>query len=136
MLVVARLTSGKLSLPIQVETHSNQLFLCVFNVRVCPLLGWYPSFNRCILSRKPERVPAHRVNNLLASLFVVAGEYVAYSVDAYMTHVYLAGRIWELTKAVNFVTVINIANTRLASFLGPDRLPLLLYLLHVICDLA
>ena len=97
MLVVAWMTGRQLSVPVEIEAHLFQLGLGIPDVLIGPCLRTDIPLNSSVLSRQPETIPAHRIDDMFASLLIVASEHITDSVDAQMTHMNLTGWIWELT---------------------------------------
>ena len=60
-----------------------------------PLVWSLPSLYGGIFSRKPERVPAHWMNDIAASQSMKPGHSVTESVDSDVTHVQFATWVWK-----------------------------------------
>ena len=98
--VVRRLTGGKLARPVDRVAHLAQLGLHVTDVGVGPLRRRGVVLDRGVLRRQAERVPAHRLQHVVAGHALVAADDVADRVVAHVTHVQSARRVRQHRQAI------------------------------------
>ena len=82
--VIVRLAGRQLAAPVEREAEALQLRLHVFDIVAGPAAGMDALFHRGVFRWHAERVPAHRVENLVPRRLLVAREYVAHRVIADM----------------------------------------------------
>ena len=98
--VVVGLAGRELAAPVDREAERLQLLLHVRDVVVGPLRRRHAVRHRGVLGGQAERVPAHRLQHVVALHAVVAGEHVADGVVAHVPHVQLARGVREHRQAV------------------------------------
>ena len=102
MLVVGRVAGRELARPVEREAHRLELRLHGGDVLVGPGARRDLALHRGVLGRQPERVPAHRVQHVVAARAHEAGEHVAHGVVAHVPHVDAPRRIGEHLQHVVF----------------------------------
>ena len=122
VLVVARVAGRDLARPVERQPHGLELLLHRSDVVVGPALGMDAALERSVLGRKPERVPAHRVQHVEAHGALVAGDHVAHRVVAHVAHVDAPRRIGEHLQHVVFRARVVVAGLEDVP-LVPDLLP-------------
>ncbi len=127
MLVVGRIAGRELARPVEREPHRLELLLHGGDVLVGPGARRDLALHRGVLGRQPERVPAHRVQHVVAARAHEAGEHVAHGVVAHVPHVDAPRRIGEHLQHVVFrarVVVPRGEDAPLVPHLLPARLGL------------
>ncbi len=99
-LVVVGPAGGDLARPVDAEAQRLQLALHVLDVVVGPLRGRHAVRHGGVLGGQAERVPAHRLQHVVALHAHVARDHVADRVVAHMTHVQSTARVREHAQAV------------------------------------
>ena len=94
-LVVLGPAGGELALPVEREAEAFQLGLHVGDVVVGPARGRDLVRHRRVLGRQAERIPAHRLQHVVAAHAVVPGDNVADGIVPHVPHVQLPRRIGE-----------------------------------------
>ncbi len=98
--VVLRAAGGELAAPVDRVAQRLQLAAHVLDVGVGPLRRCGGVLDRGVLRRQAERVPAHRLQHVLALHALVAADHVADGVVAHVAHVQRAGRVRQHGEAV------------------------------------
>ena len=101
-LVIVRVAGGDFTRPIERQTQRLHLRFHVSDIGVGPFGGRHIVGNRGILSRHPERIPAHRHQYIVAVHAQVAQHHVVNRVVAHMAHMQLAGWIRQHRAGVKF----------------------------------
>ena len=104
VLVIARIAGRDLARPVEREPHRLQLRPHGGDIGVGPFRRTGVVLHRGVLGRQPERVPAHRMENVEAPRAPVTRHHVAHRVVAHMAHVDAPGRIGEHLEHVIFRT--------------------------------
>src|SRR5437773_5012172 len=98
--VVIGPAGGQLALPVEREAEALQLGLHVRDVVVRPLRRRHAIRHRRVLGGKSERVPAHRLQHVVAAHPVVPGENVADGIVPHVPHVQLPRGVGEHRQAI------------------------------------
>ena len=94
-LVVGRVAGGDLAAPVDGQPHRLHLLLHVGDVFVRPLRRRHTVFQRRVLGRQAEGVPAHGHQHVVTVHAQVAREHVVDGVVAHMAHVQLAAGVGQ-----------------------------------------
>ena len=100
MHVIVRTAGGELARPVDRVAERLQLAAHVLDVGVGPLGRRGLVLDRGVLGRQAERIPAHRLQHVLALHALVAADHVADGVVAHVAHVQGAGRVRQHREAV------------------------------------
>ena len=92
-LVIVRRTDRHLARPVNGEPHRLHLLLHVRDVFVCPLRDRHLVFHRGVFGGQAERVPAHRLQHVVAAHAQLPIHHVVDRVVAHVAHMQLAGGI-------------------------------------------
>ncbi|MNM85287.1 hypothetical protein D3C81_973990 [compost metagenome] len=98
--VVLRRAGGELARPVDRIAHGLELATHVIDVGVGPLGRRGLVLDRRVFSRKAERIPAHRLQHVVAGHALVAADDVADGVVAHMAHMQRTGRVRQHRQAV------------------------------------
>ena len=91
--VIFRVAGRELPAPVQRQAELGELGLHRGDVLIGPLAGMDLLFHRGILGRHTERVPAHRMQHVVAIGAAVTGHDIAHRIVADMAHVQASGRV-------------------------------------------
>src|SRR5207244_3801960 len=98
--------------------------------------GWvHALFDRRVLRRQAERVPAHRVQDIVAAHRLEPGQHVPDGIVTHMAHVDAAGGVGEHLQAVELGTRRVFGHTE-GLLLSPFPLPFYFDLLGIVRALA
>ncbi len=122
-LVVGRVAGRDLAIPVVGDPHLLELRAHVVDVLVGPDDRMHPVLDRRVLGGKPERVPAHRMQDVVAPHPLEARQEIADRVDPYVAHVNSPGRVREHLEAVELRPAGIFVDLELLA-LFPDPLPL------------
>ena len=81
------MTGGLLPGPIDRQTETAELCLHLFDVAIGPDPWIDLTLDRCILSRKSERIPAHRVKHGISTHALSTRDHIGDDVIAHVAHV-------------------------------------------------
>ena len=98
--VVLGLAGRQLAIPVEGEAELLQLALHVGDVVVGPLRRRDLVLDRGVLGRQAERVPAHRLQDVVALHAHVAGQHVAHGVVAHVAHMQPPAGVRKHAQAV------------------------------------
>src|ERR1700761_7691803 len=115
MLVVGGVAGRELAGPVERQADRAQLLLHRGDVVVGPGLRRHLALDRGVLRRQAERIPAHRMQHVVAARAHVARQHVAERVVADMADMDAPGRVGEHLEHVVF-------RPRVVVFGGEDRL--------------
>ena len=93
--VVFRITGRELAGPIQAQAHLLQIRTHCVDIGIGPLARMYLALHGRVFRRHPERIPAHRVQNIEAAGPFVPGNDISHGVVSDMPHMDPAGRVRE-----------------------------------------
>ena len=99
--VVFRIAGREFPAPVQRQAELLELRLHRVDVGIGPFAGIDAALHRGVLCRQAERVPAHRVEDIVALGAPVARDDVAHRIVAHMTHVQPSGRVGEHLEDVS-----------------------------------
>ena len=121
--IVVRMAGRDLARPVIGEAHALQLRAHRRDVFAGPHGGMGVAGNRRVLGRQPERVPPHRVQDVVALGAAIARDEVAHRVVAHMTDMQFARRIGKHLEDVVFRPCRILPRDKAAALL-PSALPL------------
>ncbi len=98
--VIVRRTGGELARPVDGVAQRFQLRAHVLDVGVGPLGRRGLVLDGSVFRRQPERVPAHRLQHVVAGHALVAADHVGDGVVAHMAHVQRTGRVRQHRQAI------------------------------------
>ncbi len=107
--IVIHVTGGELAAPVERQTERLQLIAHHRDVLIGPLLGVHLVLHRRVFRRHAERVPAHRVQHIVAPGALVARDHIAHRVIARVADVNAPGRIGEHLEHIVFRPPVIIA---------------------------
>ena len=131
LVVIFEIAGGELPGPVEREPHALELAAHGGDVVVGPLGGMDAALDGRVLGRKPEGVPAHGMEHVVAACAHVAGDHVAHGVVPHMAHMDAAGRIGEHFKNIVFRPRVVLAGLEDAFGL-PGSLPVRLAFRRVV----
>ena len=115
-LVVIDVAGGEFTRPIERQAHDLQLRLHRGDVLIGPGGRMHAAFHRCVFRRHAEGVPAHRMQHIVATGALVAGDDIAHRIVADMAHVDAARRIGKhLEHVVFFARIVVVGGRRRSS---------------------
>ncbi len=104
--VVVRAAGGELAGPVDGVAQRFQLAAHVVDVGVGPLRRCRVVLDGGVFGRQAERVPAHRLQHVLALHALVAADDVADGVVAHVAHVQRAGRVRQHRQAIELRSAV------------------------------
>src|SRR2546429_213193 len=133
--VVVRLARRDLAAPVVGEPQALQLVPHVLNVLGGPLRGVHALFDRRVLRRQAEGVPAHWVQDIVAAHRLEPCQHVPDGIVTHMAHVDAARGVGEHLQAVELGTRGVFGHTE-GLLLSPFPLPFYFDLLGIVRALA
>ncbi len=122
MLVVGRVAGCEFARPVQRQTHGLQLLFHRRDVLVGPRLRSDLALDRGVLGGQAERIPAHRMQHVLALRALEARNHVAHRIVADMAHMDAPRRIGEHLEHVILLARIVVLGGE-DRLVVPDALP-------------
>ena len=122
VLVIARIAGRDLARPVERQAHRLQLRAHGGDIGVGPFRRTGVVLHGGVLGRQPERVPAHRMENVEPARAPIARHHIAHGVVAHMAHVDAPRRIGEHLEHVIFrarIVVIGFEDLRVRPGLAP-----------------
>ncbi len=98
--VVIGLAGGEFARPVDRVAHRLELCAHMLDIGVSPFRRRGIVLDRRVFRRQAERIPAHRLQHVLAEHALVAADHIADRVVAHMAHVQRAGRIRQHRQAI------------------------------------
>jgi len=124
--IVVRLTGGDFARPVVAKAHLLEFLAHAPDTRLRPGLGIGLSLERGVLGGEAERVPAHRVEHVVALHSAIASVGVRDRVVSDVTHVERARRVGKHAEDVGRIVGVLVKRVDVVAL--PDVLPELLYL--------
>ena len=100
--VVIRLACRELARPVDGVAHRAQLLAHVFDVGIRPLRRRGVVLDCRVLGGQAERIPTHRLQDILAEHALIAADHIADGVVAHMAHMQRSRWVWEHRQAIEF----------------------------------
>ena len=119
---------GDFPAPIVADAKTLQLFAHLIDIVFRPITRIYAFLYRGLFGRLPKRIPANRMQNIVALQTFIPRQCVADRIVANMPHVKPSRRIRQHFKRVKFLACIVRFNFKRLVF-RPTLLPFLFYLL-------
>ncbi len=110
--VIGRIAGGNLPFPVVGEPQALELALHLGDVFPRPARGRLAVFQRRIFGGEAKRIPAHRLQHVLAAHALVARDHIPQGVVAHMPHVQAAGGIGKHRQAVEFLPPRHLAHPK------------------------
>ena len=102
MLVIVRCAGGKLAVPVIGQAHGAKLCSHGGDILGRPVARMHATLHRRVFCRQPERIPSHRVKDIISAGAAVARHHVAKRVVADMPHMYASRRVGKHLENVIF----------------------------------
>ena len=119
--------------PVERHAHALERGRLLLDVGVGPLLRGNATLDGRVLRRQPERVPADRMQHVVAAHRLVAGHRVAAAERLGMAHVQVTRRVREHVERVEPRTgIVGVLGGPVQALVGPHLLPLRLDLSCVV----
>ena len=122
LVIVVGVAGRELATPVEREAHALQLRAHGGDVVVGPFGGMDAALDRRVLRRQAERVPAHRVQDVMAFGAHGAGNHVAHRIVPDVPHMDAPRRVGEHLEHVIFRARIVLVRVKQAALL-PGLLP-------------
>ena len=122
VLVIARIAGRDLARPVEREAHRLQLRPHGGDIGVGPFRRTGVVLHGGVLGRQPERVPAHRMENIEPARAPIARHHIAHGVVAHMAHMDAPRRIGEHLEHVIFrarIVVFGLEDLRVRPGFAP-----------------